>query len=358
MEKYYIAAINAANLMGSQRCRRLINFFGSAKAAWAAEPGEIEKSGVPPVALESFFAFRQKNPDAPEKLMEFCDAKEVSLCSIVDEDYPPILKEIQNPPVVFYYRGILKTLAERIAIVGSRNNTSYGQRAAFSLGKDLAAAGLTVVSGAARGIDTNAHRGALQTGRTVAVLGCGIKFVFPRENKKLLEEISESGLVMTEFEPGLAPNATTFPARNRIIAGLSRGVIVVEAGKKSGALITSTYAGDYGRDVFAVPGNIYSDMSVGCNELIRDGATLITCAEDVLAEYNFKPEEKKISEPVKLSGDEEKIFKLIPAGEFVTLDEILIEADDIEPNEISSLVLQLEIKNCIVEEDGKYSRIR
>ena len=303
--------------------------------------------------------FRQEHPYAPEKLIEFCAAKQIGLCSITDEDYPPLLKEISNPPTIFYYRGKLETLAMRIAIVGTRENTSYGKRVALELGEDLAAAGITVVSGAARGIDIYAHTGALKTGRTVAVLGCGINFYKPAENKyKLLEEIGERGLVMTEFEPNMPPTPATFPPRNRIIAGLSRGVIVVEAGHKSGALITTDYAGDFGRDVFAVPGGIYSPKSEGTNRLIYDGAKLITGAQDILDFYTLASGKISNSQPLVLDEKQEKVLNLIPFAEAVAVDEILMQADDIEPNEISEILLQLETKDAIQEVDGNYTRLK
>lgn len=362
MEKYFMAAINAADKIGSQRTIKLKKIFGSAEAVWKAEREEVEKINFPSSVIESFLKFREQFPHAPENLKEFCATKNFNLCCIDDEDYPPILKEISSPPAVFYYRGELKSFAERIAIVGTRNYTDYGKKIATTLGEELAATGLTVVSGAARGIDTFAHRGALKVGRTVAVLGCGISVAFKSAEKNFFEEISERGLVMSEFPPNLRPDHTTFPPRNRIIAGLSRGIIVVEAGKKSGALITSTYAGEFGRDVFAVPGNIFSPMSVGCHDLIRDGAILIKNAQDVLEQYDFNfekvlPTEKILTEkPIELEGAEKKIFDVIPSDDFITLDEILGNVDDVAISEISSIILQLEIKKCIVEDGGRYKR--
>ena len=361
MEKYFMAAVNAADKIGSQRTIKMSKVFGSAENFWKADREEILKSVLPPRASEFFLNFREKYPDTPEKLAEFCKAKNFGVTCISDADYPPILKEISNPPAVLYYRGKIETFAERIAIVGTRNYTEYGKKVALNLGEELAAAGLTVVSGAAIGIDTFAHRGALKSGRTVAVLACGINWAFNHDGRKLFEEISYNGAVLTEFNPNFIPNAGSFPSRNRIIAGLSRGVIVVEAGEKSGALITSTCAGDFGRDVFAVPGNIFSPKSVGCNELIRDGAILINDAQDVLDQYNFKKiplsEEKILTdEPVKLNEVEKKIFDIIPADEYITLDEILMQVDDVDASEISSIILELEIKNCIAEDNGRYTR--
>ena len=361
MEKFYMAAMGGADGLGNKSIALLVKFFGSAKAAWFAEADDLLKSGVRKNSLGAFMEFRVKHPDAPENLASYCERQKINLCSVFDEDYPPLLKEIDSPPMFFYYRGKLQPQAQRIGIVGSRHNTPYGQNVALELGEQLAAAGLTVVSGAARGIDTFAHRGALKSGRTVAVLGCGINYIFPRENKKLFEQIAEGGVVLSEFPPQLPPNAGTFPTRNRIIAGLCRGVIVVEAGQKSGALITSTYAGNYGRDVFAIPGQIYSEMSEGCNELIRDGATLIKNAQDVLNEYNIDSAEKIQSEPraepkIILEGVTAKVLEAIPFDKYITDDGILELVEEIAPNELPGIILELEIKGCVTEDAGRYKR--
>jgi len=360
LDKYYMAAMGGAEGLGNKSIGLLVKYFGSAKNAWFAESADLFNSGVRKNAVESFLSWRKNHPDAPEKLISYCERQKINLCSIFDEDYPPILKQIDSPPIFFYYRGKLEPFVERIGIVGTRQNTAYGQSVALELGKELAAAGLTVVSGAARGIDTFAHRGALKTGRTIAVLGCGINYIFPRENKKLYEEIAERGLVLSEFPPQMPPNQGTFPPRNRIIAGLCRGVIVVEAGKKSGALITSSYAGDFGRDVFVIPGQVYSEKSIGCNDLIRDGATLIKNAQDVLDEWNIIEEKKfsgnKIVKPVKVEGIAAKVLEIIPFDKYIFDDEILMQIEELNPSELFDIMLNLEMKGCIVEEAGRYKR--
>lgn len=362
MEKYYVAVISAAKHIGIASVRKLLDYFGDAKSVWLAETSELEHAGLSKLGLQFFLEFREKNPYAPEKLIDYCDKNKIGLCSIIDDDYPPILKEIQSPPAVIYYYGKLEPLAERIAMVGTRNYTKYGEQAAVEIAEGLAAAGITVVSGAARGIDTFAHIGAMKYGRTVAVLGCGISFAFKSANRDLIKKIAEKGVVMTEYVPSQPSTKETFPPRNRIIAGLCRGVIVIEAGIKSGALITCTYAGDYGRDVFAVPGKIYENTSAGCNELIRDGAILVRSAEDVLEFYNFKINVKPAKEivnneiTVQLEGIEKKVFDAIPSGDFITVDEILMAVEDVDPDKINSILLQLEMKKFIVEEDGTYSR--
>ena len=352
-----MAALGGAEGLGNKSIAALVKFFGSAKAAWSADIADLFKSGVRKNSLGAFIEFRAKHPDAPENLAAYCARQKIGVCSIGDDDYPPILKEIDNPPMSFYYRGTLEPFVQRIGIVGSRQNTAYGQNVALELGEQLAAAGLTVVNGAARGIDTFAHRGALRSGRTVAVLGCGINVVFPRENKNLLEQIAARGVVMSEFPPQFPPNPGTFPARNRIIAGLSRGVVIVEAGTKSGALITSTYALEYNRDVFAIPGQIYAAKSQGCNELIREGATLIKSAQDVLNEYDIKLNAPpKVVKPVTLEGVAAKIFDVIPSDAFITEDEILMQVEEVNPSELTGILLELDMKGCVVEETGRYKR--
>ena len=363
MERYYMAAMGGADGFGNRSIEKLVKFCGSAKDAWSADIDDLIHAGILPKALDAFVSFRGKHPNAPDKLIKYCERHEFKICSFFDEEYPPILKEIDAPPMFFYYRGNLEPHAQRIGIVGSRQNTQYGQEVALELGEQLAAAGLTVVSGAARGIDTFAHRGALKSGRTVAVLGCGIEIAFRSGKKNFFEQIVEDGVVLSEFPPQLSPNAGTFPTRNRIIAGLCRGVIVVEAGKKSGALITSTYAGDYGRDVFAIPGEIYAERSEGCNELIRDGATLIKSARDVLDEYEIESAEKIENAPppepkkkIVLEGVAGKVLEAIPFDKFISDEAILMKVDEVEPYELPGIMLDFELKGYIKEDAGRYKR--
>ena len=371
MEKYFIAAMGGANGFGNKSIAALIKFCGSAQAAWSVDIDDLVAAGIKRNCLEAFIDFRGKHPSAPEKLVKYCERHEINLCSIVDEDYPPILKEIDTPPMFFYYRGKLQPNVQRLAIVGTRENTPYGQNVALEISEQLAAAGFTIVSGAARGIDTFAHHGALKAGRTVAVLGQGIESGIHPAKKKFLERIIENnGVVLSEFSPQLPPNQGTFLQRNRIIAGLCRGVIVVEAGKRSGALNTGNLAIDNNRDLFVIPGQIYAEKSIGCNELIRRHGRLIKSARDVLEEYNLvEPEdifaidepsppkpEPKPREPIKLDGAAAKIFEIIPLDKFITDDEILMQADDIAPHELPGILLELDMKGCIEENSGRYRR--
>lgn len=377
MEKYFMAAIGAANLIGSTRTVTIANFFGSAENAWNAEAGEFENINLPASALKSFLEFRKNNPNTPEILQEYLAKKNFNLCCITDEEYPPILRNLLQPPAVLYYRGELQTFAERIAMVGTRQNTEYGRQVALDISENLARAGLTIVSGAAKGIDKFSHVGALRSGRTVAVLGGGINYYFKTEDKNLLEEISETGLVISEFNPNLPPNIGTFPARNRIIAGLSRAVIVVEAGDKSGALLTVAEAKKIRRDIFAVPGNIFSAKSRGCNNLIMNGeAILLKDFHDILSRYNFTYEqipavkksppkkivekkiiEKKVLPEIKLNGLAKKIFDIIPADDYITPDEIFYQLDeDIQINELAAVLTELWQKDLVAEDNQRYKR--
>ena len=377
MERYYIATLNAVSKVGHQSVKKLVENFGSAENVWRAELPELIKAKINIQAAENLVEFRKKFPDAVEKLIEFCKVKNVKICTFYDEDYPPILKEISAAPVVFYYRGELKPNAERISIVGTREATNYGEKVTAMLSQELAAAGLTIVSGAARGIDTIAHEAALKVGRTIAVLGYGVNKI-PRENRKLFEEIVASGgVIMSEFPPNMDGDKGTFPARNRIIAGLSRGTIVVEAGKKSGALITAGFAADSSRDVFVIPHDIFDEKGVGCNNLIRDGATLIKNVTDIfenkisgnydsIAELmksvsQFRNTDnlqtKKAAAPkVELDATEKIIYDAIPVDDSITLDEILMIVDEIEPSEIAGIMLSLEMKGVVTANDDRYSR--
>ena len=282
MEKYYIATLKSVGGIGNKTARQLINFFGSAENVWHADSAQLQKAGLTSKIIKKFIDFRRNFPDAVEKLFKFCELNKVKMCSFYSKDYPPILKGISDAPIVFYYRGELQPSAKRIAVIGTRDATDYGEQVAKNFTAELSAAGFTIVSGAAKGIDTFAHKAALKNGRTVAVLGYGLNKI-PPDKQKLFEDIVEDGgVVMTEYPPDFDANKFSFPARDRIIAGLSSGVVVVESAQKSGTLITADYAKNFSRKVFVVPHNIFSDKGVGCNFLISNGATLITSAQDVL----------------------------------------------------------------------------
>lgn len=272
--------------IGLKRFNLLRDAFGDLHSAWMAGEHDLRNAGLDGRPLANLIAFRHRVDLTAE--MAKVERAGAHLLIQTDDEYPPLLKRINGAPPLLYVRGSI-TPADSLAlsIVGTRKATSYGIDAAGYFCKGLAANGVTIISGLALGIDTAAHRGALQAGgRTIAVLGCGIDQVYPRQNTALASEIVQHGAIITEFPLGTPPEARNFPRRNRIISGLALGVLVVEAPEKSGALITTSFAADQGRDVFAVPGNIFSRASVGTNQLIQDGAKPALTVEDILGEIN------------------------------------------------------------------------
>jgi DNA processing protein len=278
------AALNRVPGVGPARVRRLLSHFGTLADAWSAPPAVLAGAGVERRVAEALVALRSRTTPAAE--LEQAQRAGARVLTWLDEDYPPRLATIPDPPPVLYVRGTLLAQDERaVAVVGTRRPTYYGRSLAGRLCEAFAGAGVCVVSGLARGIDTQAHRGALGAGgRTLAVLGHGPDILYPPENGRLAGQIAGAGALLTEYPPGTGPEAQNFPPRNRIISGLVAGVLVVEAGTQSGALITCRYAADQGRDVFAVPGPVTSPASDGCHRLIQDGAKLVREAADVLDE--------------------------------------------------------------------------
>lgn len=225
-----------------------------------------------------------------EKIYAGAVKKGIGVCCIADDDYPCFLREMYSPPLVLYYYGCIDEDYRRtVSVVGSRNADGYGRKVAYDLSKDLASMGMVTVSGMARGVDSYVHKGSLDGGgRTIAVLGCGVDHIYPPENKQLYSRIVENGAVVSDYIPGTAPQRQFFPARNRIIAGLSLGTVVVQARKSSGALITSDCALKENRTVYAVPGNISNEMSQGTNGLIKSGCVCVTCARDIVEDMGFE----------------------------------------------------------------------
>jgi DNA processing protein len=269
-----------------------------------------------------------------------------------DAGYPLLLGAIHDPPPSLFLRGADDALLGRaaVAVVGARACSSYGRSVARSLGRDLAATGIVVVSGMARGIDGEAHRGALEaSGETVAVLGCGIDRDYPAAHAELARRICERGLVVSEYEPGVEPAPWRFPARNRIIAGLCGATVVVEARDRSGALITADFALEEGRDVLAVPGEITSALSAGTNALLRLGATPVTRVEDVLELFDIAPAEPTTS---ALGPAAEALLDRLRDGA-LTADE-LVRAAGVDPAQASAALVELELARRVALEDGVY----
>lgn len=365
MERFYLAALLAARKLKEATVRVLVEKLGTAEAVWRAPIKELALY-MRDAERTALVSHRDKNEGLAERIAEQCEKKHIAVYMEADEKYPPLLKEIFQPPMVLFCRGELQPFAHRIAMVGARKFTLYGKHVAEELGAEIASRGITVVSGGARGIDTSSHTGALKTGRTVAVLGCGIDVVYPPENRALFDEIAEKGAVISEYSPGTAPLAPFFPARNRIISGLSMGTLVVEAAERSGSLITAELALSQGRDVFAVPGSIYSPTSEGCNRLIQQGAKLVRSVDDVLSEYNMAAPKKRSTKkrsseeemPAGLSAEEQKIYELLSLAQAMTVDEIIYALHGSgDAANVAFLLLQMELRGY-VEEDENHAYCR
>jgi len=290
-----------------------------------------------------------KSNNTLEKELKRIDSENITVIDIFDENYPKLLKEISNPPIVLYVKGNLSVLNDFIfSIVGTRIPSIYGLNMAESFAKGLASLGINIASGLARGIDTAAHKGALKTGKTIAVLGSGILNVYPKENKHLSEMISENGALVSEFpllEPPLKEN---FPRRNRIVSGLARGVLVIEAAERSGALITAHSALEQNREVFALPGKVDSPLSKGTHILIKEGAKLVDSITDILEELNIKFDDTKGEKnTIKLNGEEKVIFEMIE-NDGIHLEEIILKSKLAQPI-INKIILNLQLNGMIKE---------
>lgn len=351
-DQWYLAALLQCRGIGSVRMGRLRTAVPAARELWSMSAEAFLQTGaLTPAAAELLAQHIRSHPDLPQRLQEQCAKLDIMLTTIDDALYPIVLKEIFDPPQVLYYRGTLVPDARRIGIVGARKFTPYGEAAAVEFGDKLAGAGVTVVSGAARGIDTRAHRGALRTGRTVAVLGCGADVVYPPENRRLLAQIIESGgAVISEYGPSTQPLPAFFPARNRIISGLSEGVLVVEAARRSGSLITAEMALSEGREVYAVPGSIYSPQSGGCHNLIRAGARLVESPQEILEEMQIVPPPQPPARQ-RLTPEEARIYQVLSPDHPLTMDEIMDSLPDTLTANIPLLLLQMQLKGIITENE-------
>lgn len=340
---------------------RLLQHFADPALVWEASEAELAASGLCTKKLVLRLVDKATRKES-EKALESVKKCDADIITIYDKAYPELLRHIADPPLVLYCRGRLEPDEMCMAVVGSRRATFYGLDMAKRLSRELAEHGVTIVSGMARGIDSRAHRGALEAGgRTIAVLGCGIDMAYPPENRGLMEEIIRHGAVISEYLPGTEPSRYNFPARNRIISGMSHGVTIVEAGEKSGSLITADYALEQGRDVFAVPGNINSCGSRGTNRLIRDGAKIVTCVGDILDELNISHDTKNTygganrAALMKLGREEKTIAQRLLNGP-VHLDVISRDCG-ISVQMASSILLMLELSGFVEQLPGKYYRL-
>jgi len=348
----YWVGFNIVRGIGPVRLRALLDWFGDAERAWHAPSGELRRAGLDRRSLENLLAARAKL-DLDRELARIA-ATGARTLTWESADYPRLLLEIADPPPVLYVKG---TLTEEdgwaVAVVGTRRATAYGREVTRQLSTALARSGIAIVSGLARGIDAEAHRAALGAGgRTIAVLGCGIDQIYPPEHRKLAEEIIAHGALISDYPVGTRPEGKNFPPRNRIISGLSLGVLVTEAGKRSGALITAGYAGEHGRDVFAVPGNVLMRGSAGTNALIQDGAKVVLKPEDILEELNLTMVIEQAEARQVLPADETEAALLSHlSAEPTHVDEIRQQVD-LPIAQVTSTLALMELKGMVRQVGG------
>ncbi|MFC1511370.1 DNA-processing protein DprA [Candidatus Margulisiibacteriota bacterium] len=354
MKKYWLA-INKIPSIGPITIKKLWEHFGSIKDVWEADGDIISQiEGLKKSAVRSFIENRSK-VNLEEELAAVQNSK-INVLTLDDEAYPEVLKNIYDPPPVLYVKGQLDSNVKTLAIVGTRRASRYGLEIAKKLAFELASLGITIVSGMALGIDTAAHKGAIEAGgKTLAVFGCGVDNIYPPSNRDLAKEIEKSGALVSEFPLGTGTEKGHFPRRNRIISGLSLGTIVVEGHYDSGAMITAKHALDEGREVFAVPGNVQLDQSKGPHWLIKQGAKLVESVDDILEELNLEHRapstERRTQDYSNLLPDEQKIVKVL-SFEPKHIDAISIDSKLSIP-QVSSLLMMLEVKKIIRQLPGK-----
>jgi len=368
-------SLNMTPGVGPRAATKLLERFGSASAVFDARRTELESLRIRPETIESIM----KKEFHDKALEEFERVKKAGgdILILDDGSYPDLLRQIDDPPITLYVRGDWQACLEQpcVGVIGSRNCSTYGKNSAEMLSRELAARGITIVSGLARGIDTSAHRGAIEAkGRTIGVLGTGLDSIYPKENTRLAEEIlDKGGALFTQFPLGTPPLKDNFPYRNRIISGLSLGVLIVEASERSGSLITARLAMEQNREVMAVPGNITSGNSFGTNYLIKAGAKLVQQWQDVVAELPSeiaaailppKIEEKangRVSKqqelmPSDLNDHEQAIWPLLPVDDSIHID-ILLEESGLSFGDLNAALVGLDLRDLIRVLPGKnYAR--
>lgn len=350
--QWYYVGFNLVRGIGPARLRMLLAAFGDVEKAWHAPAEALHVAGLDRRTLENFLETRARVDLEKEVRRVF--ALGAHILTWEDPGYPRLLREIPDAPPVLYVRGELRPEDEwAVAVVGTRKASTYGQEVTRRLVTDLVRAGITIVSGLARGIDAVAHRAALEAGgRTIAVLGCGIDRVYPPEHRDLARRIAERGALVTEYPVGTQPEPGNFPPRNRIISGLSLGVLVTEAGQDSGALITADYAAEQGRDVFAVPGSILAAGSRGTNRLIQDGAKPVLEAADILRELNLTmlAEQSEARQVLPTTETESLLLSLLSA-EPVHVDD-LTRAAGLPVSQVISTLTMMELKGLVRQVGG------
>jgi DNA processing protein len=346
-------ALNMLPHIGPVRVRKLLEHFGSPQQILEARPGDLRRvQGIGDDIAESIASWKVHCDPAAEQ--ERAKKFGAEIVTQSDPAYPALLRQIHDPPILLYVWGTLKD-CHTIGVVGTRKPSHYAAESAKKLAYQLAYSGLTVVSGLARGIDTAAHQAALAAhGRTMAVLGSGLGRLYPSENRELAERIAASGAVITEFPMTTAADRQTFPMRNRIISGVSAGLLVVEAGVTSGALISATQAAEQGRSVYAVPGRIDHPGAIGSNRLIQQGAKLVTSAQDILDDFGLLfpkvPALDHPAPPLNLTPTERSVRESI--GDDETPIDTIISKCGLPTNEVSSTLLALEMRKLVKQLPG------
>jgi DNA processing protein len=356
-QKKFWVAFNAIQGIGSVRLQRLATYFPDLSSAWYATRSELLACGLPERVCDHFIASR-KTIDPDQKIDEISQ-KGIEILTLDDEQYPRRLREINNPPPVIFLKGeYIPTDEWAVAIVGTRKATSYGRQITLELATFLAGQDITVISGMARGVDVIAHEATLQAkGRTIAVLGCGVDIVYPPEHRAVAQRIEQQGVLMSDYFPGTPPESVNFPPRNRIISGMSLATIVIEAGTKSGALITASYAAEQGRDVYALPGPIYAQQSKGTNQLIADGAIPLLDYDILLDNLNIR-QESFFEKPRTFEPEnpiEEQILRAL-GSDALMIDEIM-KITNLPVQTISAGLSLMELKGFLTQVEGIKYRI-
>ena len=365
-EKQAFLVLNALPNIGPITLNRLLAEVGEdPRIVLTANKRQLEAvKGVGPIISASLGGWRENFDLAREE--ERMAKASVDFITPRDVGYPKMLKEIHDPPIGLYRKGRYDFSQPCVAIVGSRRTTLYGQATAKKFGAELARLGFCVVSGLARGIDTAAHDGALSVGgKTAAVLGTGIDLIYPPENLELYRRIEAEGAILSEFPFGRRADRQSFAMRNRIVAGMSDAIVVIESDVDGGAMITARFAGEQGRLIFAVPGRIDQNTSAGCHQLIRDGATLLRSIDDILSELNYldgfrpqpigeKPADVAAGRPANLTADEARVFECFRGGAILAADALAAQAN-LAPAQLSATLMMLELKRLIAKRsDGAF----
>ncbi|MEW6406313.1 MAG: DNA-processing protein DprA [Chloroflexota bacterium] len=351
-DKKYWIGFNLIKGIGAVRMQGLVAYFGGLESAWRADPVDLAEAGLGSKVIERVLQARESvNLD---QVWGRIESQGIQILTWEDETYPARLKEIDQPPPVLYVRGeYLPDDLFAVAIVGTRRVTPYGRQVTEEIASFLAANGITVISGLARGVDAIAHQVALKAGgRTIAVLGSGVDKIYPPEHRAMAEQMMERGAVISDYAPGTPPDASNFPPRNRIISGLSLAVVVIEAGETSGALITAEFAAEQGREVFAVPGSILAPQSKGTNKLIQNGALPLLSAKDLMQVLDLtRVGEQKAARKILPADETEARLMNVLGSEPLHVDEIRNQAE-LPIEKVSAALALMELKGMVRQVGG------